>query len=108
MSLVSNSRDVLCWNARRDYDPSCWALRHKAPWVLYLADDAMMRYYEDPAAGEVSKTALNDYAGTYQLSPGVTMTVARQGDDLIDRRNNEDLLWKKVESTPTRGALDNL
>jgi len=85
----------------------------------------------------VSKFA--DYAGAYELAPGVTMTVSAEGDrlfsqrsgrgkeelipeasdiffrkgmegrrlfhytvdgkvdTLIDRRNNEDIIWKKVK-----------
>jgi hypothetical protein len=97
----------------------------------------MLRYYEDPASGKMDPARLNDYLGTYQLAPGITLTVSREGDKLyskrgerpqellvpetcdlffrpgvegrrlfqrndtgkvealIDRRNNEDVLWKK-------------
>jgi hypothetical protein len=98
----------------------------------------VLRYYEDPAPGEIDPTRLDDYVGTYELAPGVTLTVSREGnqlysrkgdgpkttlvpevpdlffrpgiegrrlfrrdkggkvDGLIDRRNDEDLLWKKL------------
>ncbi len=98
----------------------------------------MFRYYEDPAPGKVDITLLNDYVGTYELAPGISLVVSRQGDQLylrrgerpqellvpetcdlfylpgvegrrlfrrnssgkvdalIDRRNNEDLVWTKL------------
>lgn len=98
----------------------------------------MLRYYEDPAPGKIDRAQLNDYVGTYELAPGITLTVSHEGDHLyskrddrprdlllpevldlffrpgvegrrlfrrndggkvdalIDRRNNEDLVWKKL------------
>lgn len=98
----------------------------------------MFRYYEDPAPGKVDPARFNDYVGTYELAPGITLTISRGGDKLyskrgdrpqelllpetcdlffrpgvegrrlfrrddsgkvdalIDRRNNEDLVWKKL------------
>jgi hypothetical protein len=98
----------------------------------------MLRYYEDPAAGKIDIARLDDFAGTYELAPGNTLTVSREGnqlysrrgdapktllqpespdlffrpgvegrrlfrrndsgkvDALIDRRNNEDLIWKRL------------
>ena len=103
-----------------------------------IAAGQMFRYYEDPAPGKVDIARLNDYVGTYELAPGITLTVLREGDKLyskrgerpqelllpetcdlffrpgaegrrlfrrndngkvdalIDRRNNEDLVWKKL------------
>lgn len=96
------------------------------------------RYYEDPAPGKADTKKFASYAGTYELAPGVTMTVTVEGDHLyaqrigrakqelipeasdiffrkgvegrvlfhhaedgttdtlIDRRNNEDIIWKKI------------
>jgi Domain of unknown function (DUF4440)/Domain of unknown function (DUF3471) len=98
----------------------------------------MFRYYEDPAPGKVEIARLNDYVGTYELAPGITLTISLGGDKLyskrgdhpqelllpetcdlffrpgaegrrlfrrndsgkvdalIDRRNNEDVVWKKL------------
>ena len=98
----------------------------------------MLRYYEDPAATKINPAQLDDYLGTYQLTPGITLTVTREGDtlysvradrpkeellpeapdlffhpgtegrrlfhrnengkvdSLINRRNNEDVVWKKL------------
>jgi hypothetical protein len=98
----------------------------------------VLRYYEDPAAGKIDRARLNDYVGTFELAPGITLTVSQEGDRLyakrkdrsrellvpespdlffrpgvegrrlfrrndqgkvdalIDRRNNEDLIWKKL------------
>jgi hypothetical protein len=99
----------------------------------------VLRYYEDPAVGTSDPKLLELYVGTYELAPGVTMEVTREGDrifaqrtgrnreelfpeaagiffrkgvegrrlfhiaadgkvdSLIDRRNNEDVVWKKVK-----------
>jgi len=98
----------------------------------------MLRYYEDPAIGKADASRLDDFVGTYELAPGLTMTVSREGDllyakrgtapkiildpespdlffhpgvegrrlfrrndsgkvdALIVRRNNEDMIWKKL------------
>jgi hypothetical protein len=98
----------------------------------------MFRYYEDPAPGKIDLSRLNDYVGTYEVTPGITITVSRDGDKLyskrekrpqhllvpetcdlffrpgvegrvlfrrndsgkvdalVDRRNNEDVVWKKM------------
>jgi len=112
-----------------------WLYRNQ---VWQIVASQILRYYEDPAVGQVSKAILNDYVGTYRLSPENLMAVTRQGDDLyvqrgsakpykllpestdlffrpgiegrklfhrdpsgrvdrlIDRRNNEDIVWKRV------------
>jgi hypothetical protein len=99
----------------------------------------VLRYYEDPAPGNVDRTKFPEYVGTYELSPANRITVTIDGDNLyrqrgdqpkgllipeapaiffrkgvegrilfrhaddgkvdalIDRRNNEDVIWKKVE-----------
>ncbi len=36
----------------------------------------MFRYYEDPAPGKVEIARLNDYVGTYELAPGITLTIS--------------------------------
>lgn len=99
----------------------------------------VLRYYEDPAPGKADTQAFAHYIGSYELAPGVVMTVIAEGgqlfaqrgerprvvlipeaagiffrkgiegrylfrygdnskvDALIDRRNNEDIVWKKVD-----------
>ena len=99
----------------------------------------MFRYYEDPGMGRVDAKMYADYAGTYDLAPGVTQAVSFEGEELfaqrtggdrvllvpestdiffrkgiegrrlfrrdghghvdamIDRRNNEDVIWKKIK-----------
>jgi Domain of unknown function (DUF4440)/Domain of unknown function (DUF3471) len=111
-------------------------LRRNQLWQIVASQT--LRYYEDPAAGTVSESMLNDYVGRYQLAPKNVVTITRRGNDLyaqrgtgepykllpespdlyfrpgvegrrlfhrdasghvdmlIDRRNNEDLLWKKL------------
>ena len=111
-----------------------WMYRKDA-WQI-VASQAM-RYYEDPALGP-RDPGIDGYPGTYQLAPGLTIEVTREGDRLfsqrtgrereelfpeangiffrkgvegrrlfrrasdgkvdalIDRRNNEDVIWKKI------------
>ena len=99
----------------------------------------VLRYYEDPAPGEIESSRLAKYAGTYELAAGNTLAVSADGkllyrqrgerpkellvpeasdiffrkgvegrilfhfgvngkvDTLIDRRNNEDVVWKKIK-----------
>lgn len=113
-------------------------VRRGGQWQIVAGQ--MLRYYEDPAAGQANLSAYRAYSGTYQLSPGVTrlvrlgqqeLSVQRNGraaetllpeapdiffrkgvegrilfrrdalgriDALIDRRNNEDIVWKRLGS----------
>jgi hypothetical protein len=99
----------------------------------------MLRYYEDPAAGNANAKLYGEYVGVYELAPGILQTVSRDGDTLyaqrtgrdkaqllresgdvffrkgvegrylfrrddrskvdalIDRRNNEDVVWKRMK-----------
>jgi hypothetical protein len=99
----------------------------------------VLRYYEDPAPGKADSAKFAEYVGTYELSPGNTLTISTDGkllyrqradrpkdnlipeatdiffrkgvegrilfrradkdkvDALIDRRNNEDVVWKRVK-----------
>lgn len=120
----------------RYHEIDTWAYR-KGKWQIIAAQ--VHRYYEDPAVGTAHPQQFDAYVGTYELAPGVTMEVNRQGDhlfaqrtgrgqeelfpevpglffrkgvegrrlfhedasgkidSLIDRRNNEDVVWKKVK-----------
>jgi hypothetical protein len=120
----------------RYHETDTWLYR-AGRWQIVAAQ--VLRYYEDPAAAAVDPARLEDYVGTYELAPGITMTVSREGsqlfaqrgssgsktklmpespdlffrpgiegrrlfrrdpsgkvDALIDRRNNEDLIWRKI------------
>jgi uncharacterized protein DUF4440/uncharacterized protein DUF3471 len=119
----------------RYHGTDTWLYRN-GQWQIVATQ--MFRYYEDPAPGKVDAARLNDYVGTYEVAPGITMTVSRDGDKLyskrekrtqqllvpetcdlfflpgvegrmlfrrndtgkvdalIDRRNNEDVVWKKM------------
>jgi hypothetical protein len=109
-------------------------LRRGGQWQIVASQS--MRYYEDPAVGKIDRSKLDNYAGTYELAPGQTRMVTREGeklfvtrkgkreelfpeardiffrkgvegrilfrtndrgtvDALIDRRNNEDVIWPK-------------
>lgn len=113
-----------------------WMFR-RGQWQIVAGQ--VLRYYEDPSPGKADAKKFGDYAGTYELAPGITMKVTiddgqlyaqrgdrprellipeaigiffrkgvegrrlfRYGDDgkvnaLIDRRNNEDVVWKKID-----------
>ena len=119
----------------RYHETDTW-MRRNGQWQIVAGQ--VLRYYEDPAAGEVDAGTYADYAGTYEAAPGKTMTVSKEGkqlflqrgdrpkselipeagpiffrkgvegrilfhrgqnskvDTLVDRRNNEDVVWKKV------------
>jgi hypothetical protein len=119
----------------RYHSTDTWLYRNQA-WQIVASQT--LRYYEDPAAGVVAQTMLNDYVGSYELATGNVVTVTQQDGELyaqrnsgkpyllmpespdlffragvegrrlfhrdasghvdmmIDRRNNEDLLWKKI------------
>ena len=120
----------------RYHETDTWMLRN-GEWQIVAGQ--VLRYYEDPAPGEANVRELADYVGTYELAPGKTLTVTREGtqlyrqrgdsknelipeggpiffrkgiegrilfhrasdgkvDTLSDRRNNEDVVWKKVRS----------
>jgi hypothetical protein len=112
-----------------------WLLRN-GNWQI-IASQAH-RYYEDPAIGKADPKKFVDFIGTYELAPGQTRSVFREGDKLfverngkkeellpetselffrkgvegrilfrcgandkvdalIDRRNNEDVIWRKTK-----------
>lgn len=104
-------------------------LRRNGRWQIVATQ--MLRYYADPAPGPIDPATLDRYTGTYELAPGVTRKVWREGGalwsqrgerpkeqlfpesdgvffrkgvegrmlfrdgSLIDRRNNQDIVWKK-------------
>jgi hypothetical protein len=119
----------------RYHGTDTWMYRN-GRWQIVATQ--MMRYYEDAAVGNMNPGLFSDYIGTYELAPGVTQTILRDGDKLysqrgqrprdlllpevadlffragsegrrlfrrnasgkvdamIDRRNNEDVIWKKL------------
>jgi|SRR5882724_5026320 len=120
----------------RYHGTDTWMLRN-GEWQIVAGQ--MLRYYEDPAPGELDTKRIRDYLGTYELAPGITREVTydgknvcaqRSGRDkellipeapdiffrkgmegrilfphadgqpanvLIERRNNEDLVWKRAK-----------
>jgi hypothetical protein len=131
---LDETETVFGQNLRARYHVTDTWLRRKGQWQI-VASQAM-RYYEDPAVGKIDSSKLNNYSGTFELAPGQTRTVTREGDKLfvtrngkreelfpescdiffrkgvegrilfrtndrgrvdalIDRRNNEDVIWRK-------------
>jgi ketosteroid isomerase-like protein len=120
----------------RYHETDTW-VRRNGEWQIVA--EQVLRYYEDPAPGKADVKKYADYAGTYELAPGKTLTVSSEGTDLysqrtdkpkqllvpeasdiffrkgvegrllfrrnekekvdalIDRRNNEDIVWKKTK-----------
>lgn len=112
-----------------------WLFR-KGTWQI--AASQTMRYYEDPKLGTTDVAHLDDFTGSYELTPGTRRSVSHEGnalfvqkgtgaktellpetgdlffrkgvegrvlfhrdthgkvDALYDRRNNEDIVWKRV------------
>jgi hypothetical protein len=119
----------------RYHGTDTWLFRNRR-WQIVAGQ--LLRYYEDPAIGKIDTTHLDDFVGTYEIVPGETLAVSREGtklyikrgdapkillepespdlffrpgaegrrlfrrndsgkvDALINRRNNEDLIWKKL------------
>jgi Domain of unknown function (DUF4440) len=112
-------------------------IRRNGQWQIVAGQ--MLRYYEDPAPGNLDVAKVKPFLGIYELAPGTLREVTtdgkalfiertgrardmlipegtdiffrrgvegrilfRQGvngqpDLLIDRRNNEDVVWKRVK-----------
>lgn len=68
-----------------------WLLRD-CKWQIQASQG--FRYYGDPAVGEVDAESFSGYAGTYELTPGRTLTILLDGKNLYYQRGNnpKDLL----------------
>lgn len=133
---MDESETVFGQQLKARYHATDTWMRRNGAWQIVAGQ--VLRYYADPAPGKSDPAKLAEYAGTYELAPGVTRVVSvdgaelyvqrsgrprellipeappiffrkgvegrvlfRYGDDgkvdaLIDRRNNEDIVWKKV------------
>jgi ketosteroid isomerase-like protein len=120
----------------RYHETDTW-MQRKGDWKIVAGQ--IFRYYEDPAASVMDQQELQHDPGIYELAPGKTGTISRDGsklywqrgtgpkvelipeagpvffrkgvegrmlfrhgargnvDALIDRRNNEDVLWKRIQ-----------
>jgi hypothetical protein len=120
----------------RYHETDTW-MRRNGQWQIVASQ--VLRYYEDPAPGKADTAKFAEYAGTYELVPGNTLTISTDGkllyrqrgdrpkdllvpeatdiffrkgvegrllfrrgeggkvDALIDRRNNEDVVWSRVK-----------
>lgn len=122
-------------NLRARYHATDTWMYRNGEWRIIAGQ--VLRYYEDPAAGEADVSKFRDYVGTYELAPGDQAVVTSENDKLfvqrgtspkvelvpeaadiffrrgvegrrlfhhtggkvdsmIDRRNNEDIVWRKV------------
>jgi len=125
----------------RYHETDTW-MRRNGSWQIVAGQ--VLRYYADPAPGEVDARSYKDYAGRYEAAPGKMVETTQDGDHLfyqrfadskprapkaeliveggpiffrkgvegrilfrrakngkvdalIDRRNNEDVVWKKIK-----------
>ncbi|MEO6798728.1 MAG: nuclear transport factor 2 family protein [Rhodanobacter sp.] len=127
-------------NEARYHETDTW-VKQSGKWQIIA--EQVLRYYMDPAPGQANLSRYPLYPGTYQLGPGVTLTVSQEGSNLyaqesgkkkellipeatdiffskgvegrelfksdgqgnvvayIQRRNNEDLIWNRLDSKPT-------
>jgi hypothetical protein len=118
----------------RYHETDTW-MRRNGSWQIVAGQ--VLRYYLDPAPGKVEASKFAEYVGTYELAPGVVLTISTDGgqlyrqrgdrpkeqlipeatdiffrkgvegrvlfhyadsgkvDVLVDRRNNEDVVWRK-------------
>jgi hypothetical protein len=82
----------------RYHSVDTWLYR-KGTWQIVSSQT--MRYYEDPALGTADVKRLNDFVGTYVLSPNNRRMVTRDGNDLFVQRGNNT----KMELFPESGDL---
>lgn len=119
------------WGQRltaRFHSTDTWMLRNGL-WQIVASQT--LRYYQDPAPGKADPKRYAEYAGTYELAPGITLAVTVEDDKLyaqregrpreelipetaeiffrrgvegrrlfrdgtlIDRRNNQDVVWRR-------------
>jgi hypothetical protein len=133
---IDETEIVFGQNLKARYHVTDTWLRRNNVWQI--AASQAFRYYEDPAIGKIDKTKLQNFVGTYELTPGQVRTVSIEGDHLmverngkretllpeaveiffrkgvegrilfraddngkidalIDRRNNEDIVWRKLK-----------
>jgi len=71
-------------------------IRRNGEWQLTAAQ--AFRYYGDPATGDADVSKFADYAGTYELAPGLTAIVSVEEETLYYQRgdNPREVLYAEV------------
>lgn len=54
--------------------------------VWQIVAGQVLRYYEDPPAGRADPAAYPEYAGTYELAPGVALQISTNNGRLLQQR----------------------
>lgn len=67
----------------RYHETDTWMLR-RGQWQIVAGQ--VLRYYEDPAQVEADPKKFAEFIGTYQLAPGVTMTISAESGKLYTQR----------------------
>jgi hypothetical protein len=82
-----------------------WLLRN-GTWQIVASES--MRYYGDPAPGRTDPARYSEYAGTYELAPGVTLTVSTESGNLYYQRgdNAKEQLIAEVEGLFFRKGVE--
>jgi hypothetical protein len=71
-------------------------IKRNGEWQI-VATQAF-RYVGDPAVGKADVSNFSDYAGTYELAPGLRVTVSVEGDALYYQRGDQpkEILYPEV------------
>ena len=134
---LNETETIFGQNMSARYHATDTWMQRNGQWQIIA--EQVLRYYEDPAPGKPEVKKYPEYAGTYELTPGITLSVSAKGkelfsqrsgrakellvpeapdiffrkgvegrrlfrrndkgkvDALIDRRNNEDVVWRKIK-----------
>ena len=69
----------------RYHETDTW-MRRSGTWQIVAGQ--VLRYYEDPAQGQVDARTYADYVGVYEAAPGKTMTVSLEDGHLFRQRGD--------------------
>lgn len=82
-------------------------LKERTGWKIIGSETLTL--HEDPPAIALDSRTLDEYVGTYEASPGIAMTFARQGDRLLASLNGGSGVAQEAQArdilfSPGRGA----
>ena len=81
---LDETETIFGQNLKARYHATDTWLRRDGEWQIVA--EQVLRYYEDPAPGKPELKRYADYVGTYELTPGTTLTVSAEGADLFSQR----------------------
>jgi hypothetical protein len=81
---LNETETIFGQNMWASYHATDTWVRRNGQWQI-IAEQAL-RYYEDPAPGKPEVKKYPEYTGTYELTPGITLTVSAESKDLYSQR----------------------